>query len=185
MSAAPGREHWLDRLAVRQSRRQLLRSALAGAVLTVPFASSASAAGVADPHACRKGCFYTSFQKAGVAFQRCGDIAGQQFSAYGFTVALAFIPSVAGLTLGAGGTLLCRQVAEMQQKAMQYACLQPDCPGFDPKAPGGPCEICQSSGGICCPDQNVVSGYSCCTAAPGGCCKDDGCHSGTTDCGGG
>ena len=76
----------------------------------------------------------------------------------------------------------CKDHALLQQKAAYYDCTQDGCPGFDPTASGGRCDTCAPPN-ICCPDQNVVQGYSCCTAPAAGCCKADGCHSGVTDCG--
>lgn len=179
-----GNGHWLDRLAVSQTRRQLVRSALAGAALTLPFARSAAASGVADPHACRKGCFYTAQQQYLRASGICDQSSGVPIL-LGNVLYPAFVaPTTALLSLPLLQQYLCKEAVALAQKARQYDCLQPDCPGFDPKGPDGPCELCVSSGGTCCPDQKQHTGYACCTAAPAGCCKDDGCHSGTTDCGG-
>jgi hypothetical protein len=178
-------EHWLDRLAVRRTRRQVLQSALAGVAVTMPFVRSTPASAADDPNACRKGCFYTSFRKRLRAYDRCEKTYGSSLIAGGLATGFAFFPMSAALAAGSAANLACLELADLAQKAMQYDCLQPDCPGFDPKGADGPCENCVSSGGTCCPDQKQLQGYACCTAPPGGCCKSDGCHSGTSDCGSG
>src|SRR5205085_465475 len=63
----------------------------------------------------------------------------------------------------------CAEQANLRTKAQNWDCLQPNCPGFDPKAKGGPCDTCQD---VCCPDSQVANGYSCCLqcSQAGGCC---------------
>lgn len=186
MSEAP-REHWFDRLTAPHTRRQGLRAALAGAALTLPLGRSASA--LADnpqsggnPYACQKGCFYTAHRTFSASMEGClsqasgagyavgiaGGLYGQIFPALGY----------------AGGKLirasLCAERARLVQKATQYDCLQPGCPGFDPGGENGPCFNCNSlSNTVCCPDPTSVFGYSCCSTnqpqpyccAPQGGCK--------------
>jgi hypothetical protein len=169
-------EHFPNPLAARRTRRQLLRAALAGAALTVPLVRGAAPARAAGPHDCQKGCLWTADRRFRDRFDYC---YGQGVLANTFFVFLPVL-SAARLQLA----LLCMDRAVLQHKASSFDCSQPNCPGFDPTAAGGPCEDCKKSGGICCPDPTQQQGYACCTQ-PGGCCKGDGCHSGETDCGGG
>jgi hypothetical protein len=218
------RDTWFDRLAAPRTRRQALQAALAGAALTLPFAriGRSAAAGLVghasgpcvtntgDPHACRKGCLWTSTRRFLKSYENTC------FSAYNACSigARGVGATTAGLlySFGVGGSLLlgavpaattapvarkaaqalcevannkCTDLLLLRLKAEQFDCLQPDCPGFDPCGKDGPCEVCRQTGGVCCPDARQDGGYACCTAPPGGCCKDDGCHSGTTDCGSG
>ena len=53
-------------------------------------------------------------------------------------------------------------------------CFQPYCPGFDPKAPGGPCDGCDPPL-YCNPCELVDSGYICCIYEPSD-CHGDCCH---------
>jgi hypothetical protein len=169
-------EHFPNLLGARSTRRQVLRAALAGAVLTVPLVRGVAPARAAGPHDCQKGCLWTADRRFASEWTMCsnqGFIAGAEI--------LLFMPIA-----GAGqfvAAVACRDRSVLHHKALSFDCSQPDCPGFDPTAPGGPCEDCQKSGGICCPDPKQQQGYACCTQ-PGGCCKGDGCHSGETDCGG-
>jgi hypothetical protein len=197
MSATTSYEHWFDRLAAPQTRRQLLRAALAGAAITLPFARpapghaaspSVNTAGTCipplftDPHACRKGCLYTAHRQYLRRHDACAT-ANVAAGVGGVLVGLLTNPVVffpyAGAILAASH---CSDQALLELKAMQLDCLQPDCPGFDPCGPGGPCEYCNVVGVHCCPDQSVAIGYSCCAQ----CCKPtgSGCGSGVTECGG-
>jgi hypothetical protein len=193
-------EPWLDRLAKRQTRGQLLRRASVAAALTLPFARTA-AAGVRrtsgcrvqqfTPTACQKGCFYSASREYTSRRDACASggqtsvgVAGlADFLLFPFAAAHSVSSYLNSYTAASLARAACIDRALMQSKAKAYDCLQPNCPGFDPCEEGvGPCATCT---GICCADANVVSGYSCCTLPPAGCCKTDGCHSGITECGGG
>jgi hypothetical protein len=182
-----GGQHWFDRLAVRTTRRGALKvAALAGAGLALPL-SRAETAKAADPHACQQGCNWAAHQRYSSNTNRCdvatGLTSGGASGLFGFTPGLSFliIPAAIRAALAAGDR--CYDTALVSEKAAMFDCLQPNCPGFDPKAAGGPCETCTSDVGSCCPDPLVVQGYSCCTL---GCaCNGDdvgACHGSTTPC---
>ncbi len=181
-------DRWLDELALRTTRTGFLRAAVAavgGLALPLGRASLASAA-PNDPTACRKGCFWTAHRKTRRTLDAC-DAAGVNLNVTGLGVA-AWVNPLYGLAIQGTSFIRwasCKERALLVQKAAQWDCMQPNCPGFDPAAAGGPCDGCTGAGGICCPDSAVVSGYSCCTGQ-GGCCdpSGDGCASGTTACGG-
>jgi hypothetical protein len=179
------RESWFDRLAVPRTRRQVLQAALAGAALTLPLARpartyAASRAGGAaaegpckvgkgnGPHACQKGCFHTSNLQAQRRLDGCLHTAGGNLALAGYIGGLGFM-TLAGASFGHSVVAYtCTEVALLQQKAMQRDCLDPNCPGFDPCGQDGPCEYCSRSGGVCCPDSQTSTGYSCCA-----CCGPD------------
>jgi hypothetical protein len=180
------REHWLDRLAAPRTRRQVLQAALAGAALTLPFARPArthaadqigrtSAGGPCnvgksqDPHACRQGCLRTSDLATQRSLDACLHTAGGQVALLGYLAPGVGFFLVSGAFLSSStSAYVCTEVALVRQKAMQYDCLQPNCPGFDPCGKDGPCESCSKIGGWCCPDPTTLTGYSCCA-----CCGPD------------
>ena len=165
--------HWLS---TPRTRRQVLRAALAGAALTVPLGGRVAPARAAGPHDCQKGCLWTAGRRFSAQYDHCG---ARLISS---NVIFYYLPIVgAAESLAAG---LCLDRAALKHKASAWDCLQPNCPGFDPSGPDGPCYDCTQSGGVCCPDPKQHTGYGCCTAPPGGCCKSDGCKSGESDCGG-
>lgn len=185
MTGADG--YWLDELAVRATRGRFLRTTIAavgGLVFPLVRAHPATSA-ANDPTACRKGCFYMAHRTADRTLQACRTSVRQQ--------ALPDLLATLWVSPFLGGAMLlaepshedCADRTLLVQKATLWDCMQPDCPGFDPAAAGGPCDGCQAAGGHCCPDQAVVSGYSCCTGT-GGCCdpSGNGCASGVTACGG-
>lgn len=176
MGAPVSREHWLDRLAASQTRRQVLKAALAGAALTLPFASGARGAATANPNACRKGCNYTAHKKFLQQSDRCTASYLPSVGVSFFVLGFAHISTAAGVA----GAIECFDRALVTQKARFYDCLQPDCSGFDPKAKDGPCE---GVVGLCCPCESCTQGYVPCAQ----CCNPngDGCGSGVTQCGGG
>ena len=194
----PGREHWLDRLAAPRTRREVLQAALAGAVLTLPFARPAAVHAASqhrtarksgcklgpssDPKACQKGCFATSNLKADRGLDRCaGQIVLTNLSAISVLGPMGILPYLGTLGASAIGDVACSEAVLLRQKAMQYDCLQPNCPGFDPCGPGGPCAGLPPNV-FCCPDPSTWNGYVPCSE----CCspKGNGCGSGTTECGG-
>ncbi len=181
--AAPG--NWLDRLAVAHTRRQTLKAALAGAAMTLPFArpgpAPASNPNGAGPHDCAKGCQFTSHVHYRSRVATCRQ-QGISQGALAEGAALWLNPFY-GVALQ-GGNLIsyvrCNEQALLRQKAEGWDCLQPDCPGFDPYAPDGPCWACNEAGGKCCPSPQSATGYGCCASsiccdpATGG-CKLSGC----------
>jgi hypothetical protein len=181
------REHWLDRLAAPHTRRQGLRAALAGAALTLPLGRATTALADnpqsgGDPHACQKGCFYTAHATYAATINNCLSTAGA--GGYGLIGAGLYGQLLVGFAQ-AGAKLiqasLCADRARLVQKATQYDCLQPNCPGFDPGGERGPCFNCNSlSNTVCCPDPTSVFGYTCCSTnepqpyccSPNGGCKN-------------
>jgi hypothetical protein len=180
-------DHLFDRLAAPASRRQVLKAAIGGIVLALPF-DLAAVAHADDGHDCLWGCEWFSFNKTDEAIAACQ--APYKSCIAGFKSRVAPIPLLGGLSgpvaeAACGRALAaraarCGERALVEQKARQWDCLQPGCPGFDKDGPGGPCEPCNRVGAPCCPDPNVAQGYSCCAQ----CCSPTGkgCGSGTTDC---
>jgi hypothetical protein len=172
-------EHWLDRLAIRYTRRQALKAgALGGAALTLPLIRVPTARATGTD-ACYKGCNWTAHHNSSNSYSAC--VAGATGSA---VVRTAYVLISIPLFVGSFGqqvreTNRCADMSIMQLKAGQYDCLQPTCNGFDPKTHGGPCSSC--GGAYCCPNSSVDEGYSCCSE----CCSKtgQGCGSGVTECG--
>jgi hypothetical protein len=200
MSAAPPREHWLDLLAARQTRRKVLKTALAGAALTLPFVRSAPGRAAnpngKTPNACQKGCDYTSHVFYDRDFAACDAKLPASYKTAcgggGYDKLPWYLLPVLGAPWRARYEICtswtnklapCYDQALLQQQAMQYRCTQADCPGFDPEGPRGPCEIAKEQGNKCCPSQSSANGYIPCAV----CCSPtgDGCGSGVTECGGG
>ncbi len=158
-------EHWFDRWAAPQTRRGVLRSALvAAATLTVPFVR-AGGARAAGPHDCQKGCLWTAEQTAQAAWDAC-TVQAQKSVKVGalltiWGAGLLYVDLTAFTAYV--GAAACHDQTVIAHKADNWNCVQPDCPGFDPSAPGGPCEPCAASGGNCCPCQATATGYICCS----------------------
>jgi hypothetical protein len=174
-----GEEHRFDRLARRLARRQtrgqVLKSA-AVAALALPFARAGSAGAarpgrstdscrlslIGGPTACRKGCNYTSHIQYESHMRGCNVLAGS-----------TLVSALAGVFAGPAvllqgpthvlNQIRCQNAALENQQAMQSRCLQPDCPGFDPCASGGPCDSCTA---YCSPCANRPDGYNCCSQPP-------------------
>lgn len=184
-------DHWFDRLTERQSRGQLLKTALAGAVLTLPFARSAEARVAFIP--CEQGCFYAAGKRQDRELAECAQ--KQNACTAGLFNRLHSIPVLNGavfqlassacLKLHGAKTAACYDQAILQKKATNWDCIKPDCPDFDPEGPDGPCEEWVKLGLKCCPDPSSPVGY--CPAGQGSCCHPagKGCASGVTLCGGG
>ena len=156
-----------DRLAMPQTRARALRSALAalGALgaLTLPLART-QVARAAGPHDCQKGCLWTANGAYHDAWQRC-DSALRKPVALGGIFGLwggGLVTVAAGALGGAIAQAACKDRAVLDARSASYDCTLPDCPGFDPTAPGGPCEDCHQS---CCPCEASTSGYICCVYA--------------------
>jgi hypothetical protein len=135
-----------------RTRRQALRAALAGAAaLTLPLGVRAAPARAAGPNDCRKGCDWTVDQRFASNWNGCVNTLAST------PLLLLYAPLLSATqTINA---LICRDRTILSHKAGHYDCSQPNCPGFDPKAAGGPCDTCRDS---CCPCQASVSGYICC-----------------------
>jgi len=178
----PSSEYWLDRIALRLTRRDALKAMLGGAALALPLARTGSAR-AANPNACQQGCNWTTHQAYDSQVTTCGL---QGLGAGLLAVGYAPLAGLSLFAVGGGAIALqlkvsyhCLDNAMLQQKMDQEQCREPGCPGFDAKAKGGPCDTCTAS---CCPDPAVVTGYSCCTL---GCaCNGDtgACHGSTTPC---
>jgi hypothetical protein len=179
VSGTAPEDHWLDRLAVLQTRRQVLRTALAGAALTIPFARTrparASGGSVKEgPQACTRGCEYVRQLRTA---DELGDCYKGQNRNFVVSTALFMFVSPLNAVLAAGTANIqgrfCVDQALLRQKAAHWDCLQPGCPGFDPRDKQyGPCASCDQVKGMCCPTPTVLSGYTCCI-----CCdtKGNGC----------
>jgi hypothetical protein len=176
-------EHWFDRLAVRRTRREVLKGAagLTGALFGLS-AAPAQAAYTDDPNACRTGCNWTAHQTYVTKSGGCFSLGVEEavlsqvvlMGLYGFLGVTGYSGKLGALAEGS-----CNDGALIQQKASLYDCLQPGCNGFDPKQKGGPCDTCTAT---CCADPTVISGYSCC-ALGCACGSDTGaCHGGGTPC---
>lgn len=177
-------ERWLDEFAARATRSGFLRSAVAAAgALAFPLAKPHATPASNDPTACRKGCFWMAHKNTGRSLQGCADALSTLDAVISTSVNPFYGLATEGVQLIRYSS--CHERALLTEKAAQWDCMQSDCAGFDPAQSGGPCEGCAGAGGHCCPDQQVLSGYSCCTSQ-GGCCdpSGDGCASGVTACGG-
>jgi len=160
-------EHWLDRLAAPQTRREGFKSALAGAALALPFTTGTARAdnpGGSTPNACRNGCYFKNQRTTNRELQRCHADA---HTAVSFATGLGGFVTLL-LTAKARSTeRYCVDRALLVEKATAYDCLQPDCPGFDPYGELGPCEPCAAVPGcLCCPSQVSSTGYDSCTSPP-------------------
>ncbi len=166
-SAFPER-NWFDRIAVRLTRRQALKGALAGtATISLLRPRTAHAE---DPHACLKGCLWTSHQTANRTTLGCleGGYATEfLYLGYGPAIGLAFFAApLAGYETGKYLNE-CVGRAMLTEKKQQDRCREPGCPGFSPSQPGGPCENCAGANGTCCVYPNTETGYYCCTMVQG------------------
>lgn len=140
----------------------------------------------ADRSSCQKGCLYyynwTAFQADLDACTNAALVPGLARIVGGVAVGALISPLAVYFTLApkavadyfAGSRIAasCHDQAIFTAKAHAWDCLQPGCPGFDPKSKGpapGPCATCHDS---CCPDPAVANGYSCCLMchSSGGCC---------------
>lgn len=189
-------EHWLDRLAERRTRAQVLKGVFAGAAMTLPFAGASPARAAsraecdigtdASPDtilaAYGRGCMLAADQKYAKAFGACTRNLGATDAGVVLFVPLFGFASAAAQTVAAFALAeACAEGAVLVRNATKWQCTQQGFGGYSPCQAGGPCDTCFSPN-VCCPDLKVVSGFSCCTAPPAGCCKSDGCHSGTTEC---
>jgi hypothetical protein len=159
-------EHWFDRLGVAYTRRQGMKAALAAAALALPFRPGRAEASHPTSDKCQKGCLYTVDRHYEQRLQTCNDQLA-------FGSALGMVETLYGRLLAAtyqtGFTFInavhCRNQTLLRKKSESYDCLKPGCPGFNPDAPGGPCEPCEAlrkSGGDCkcCPDPASPTGYT-------------------------
>jgi hypothetical protein len=159
-------EHWLDRLAARRTRRQLMKAGLVGAAATVlpvgPFRPAPAAAEnfVIGVPPCFTGCkafTHNTFKAAKTTCQEKYEYQG---------VPLVFDVLLGGLFRGAisesrsrAARQRCLDTAMLNQKAQQFDCSQANCSGFDPRQKGGPCETCSAN---CCTCPVTPEGYICC-----------------------
>jgi hypothetical protein len=152
-------DHWLDRLAVRLTRRQTLKAAVAASVALPLVRTRAAKADPPGPGACKKGCYWSSHQYYNSEGGRCLVRANGRFDA-----ALVLFPFTLGLsftTLGTdpvGNFTRCVDNASLSQKQQQLECQQPGCGDFDPRGPYGPCAGL-SLAYNCCPCGAADQGY--------------------------
>jgi hypothetical protein len=162
-------DHWLDRLATAHTRRQGLKFALAGALALLPLARARPAAARADN--CTRPCLYEAQIRSGDRFDACPNHLTYGL-VHGFTLAYWVNPGLGATALASSllQTLHCQDRAALLQKAEQFDCVQPGCPGYTPD-PHTLCPGCLEVGGKCCPaaSSGNTSGYGCCP-----CCADNG-----------
>jgi hypothetical protein len=183
VTAPPRRDHWFDVLAVRSTRRQGLKAALAGAAaLTLPFgrldlARAANPNGGSDVHACQKGCIYVSHNTCAATLDRCVTNSKRAYYS-SMAVELMWSPyfGVVGAATARIALEICADTALLAQKASNQDCRQPECPGFDPTVGTGPCANCSTTANcLCCPDSTSPSGYTECNAVAYTCDPKGGC----------
>jgi hypothetical protein len=139
-------------MRLQGTRRQALRAAFAGVVgLTLPVALRTAPAAAAGPADCRKGCGVAVGTHYHQALDACriGDVSA------GVLLLLNPFVGLASVNLNT----LCFDLATLRAKAASFDCFQPNCPGFDPRAAGGPCDGCND---FCCTCQASDTGYICC-----------------------
>jgi hypothetical protein len=163
--SATSERHWLDRLAVRLTRRQSLKAAVGGA-LALPLLKAATPARAASGDDCYKGCMWTTHQEYDADGGRCGVIANGKFDAQivllPFTLGFSFFPRSPGDPFAY--FIRCVDNAALKMKQHQAQCRDPGCPGFQPRGKYGPCDGCAAD---CCPWDAVDQGYYCCTIVEG------------------
>jgi hypothetical protein len=153
-------EHWFDRLTIRVTRRQALRAAagVTGLALAWPLLRDDVPAGADSIPVddCYKGCTWTAYSLSQAARQSCANTAVGTYLALEVSFgALSFGVLPLLKTISAS----CVDSAVLQQKADYYDCMKPNCNGFDPTQPGGPCDGCKNN---CCTCAGSDNGYICC-----------------------
>ena len=161
--------HWLDRLAVRATRRDAFKVAAAGAaIVSLPRFLRPAPAAAAD--GCRQGCRYTAIKNYNAQMSACDDVA-PFFEARGFAIVnwppLAFV--IAPEFIADWVQInRCHDRAVSVHKAAVQDCFTPGCGSFNPYAAGGPCVSCSQGGVNCCECPTIREGYMCCVFA----CED-------------
>ena len=169
------RDTWFDRLSAPHTRRQSLKAAAAGAAAAVgaslPFAGKLPEAGAATPTDCRKGCVW----KVNQNFASRQRILGAEYAAIEADNRLLgpLLGAIASCFWAGVRTGEADRSWQLHRQELQ-PCFQSFCPGFNPKAPGGPCDGCEPPL-FCNPCELVDSGYICCIYEPGD-CHGDCCH---------
>jgi hypothetical protein len=168
----PPPESWFDRLAAKPlTRRQGLRAAAIGTAAAIgaslPFARSLPTASAASDSDCRKGCVYTANWTYGSKLTELGF-----FTFHG----VSKLPLIGPAGPLVGLLLIRKQLRNYDSIVSNHRvevanCFQPNCPGFDPKAPGGPCSSCESPY-FCNPCAVLDEGYVCCIYSPTDCHGD-------------
>ncbi len=173
-------DHWIDRIAVSLTRRQVVRGGLAaaGAAAALPLLRVAPPARAALAEPCYSPCRFQGISEHASDVGQClGKHPSAKLAEFKGLKQASYGPGL----LGVASPLLeqflaaqeCRDQADMNGKVYAWNCTQPNCGGWDPKAPGGPCERCTQ---YCCPCAAVgpTIGYVCCAqpcADPSqGCC---------------
>ena len=163
MNESSASEHWFDRLATAMTRRTALKAGLAAtAAMALPLWRSPRAAAVINVDPCTNGCLHFAQQQAGRAAAHCQTkyeqnepglvLTGLLFS---FSNATLILPGL----FDESQYNRCLDKTVIASKVAQYDCYQPDCTGFDPKQPGGPCDTCDQN---CCTCPGIPNGYICC-----------------------
>lgn len=166
MSDVGRSEHWLDRLAARRTRRQVMKAGLLGAAATVlpigplrPTPAAAEDFFVGVPP-CFTGCKAFTHNTFKAAKTTCQEKYESQGYALGFDFALGgLFRAAASERYSLYKRQRCLDTAMLDQKAQLFDCSQANCGGFDPHQKGGPCETCSA---YCCTCPHTPEGYICC-----------------------
>ena len=182
----PDGPYWLDGLMLGRTRREALKAMVAAlAVLSLPSRPGLVDLGAANS-LCQRGCLYyynwTAYQAELDACVSSAEATGLARlvgeAALGATISTLAVffteapNAVRAYMAGARVASGCHDRAVFNAKSHAWDCMQPGCPGFDPKVKGpapGPCATCHD---VCCPDPAVANGFSCCSMchSSGGCC---------------
>ena len=171
MSEPVASEHWLDRLAVRVTRRTALKVGLAAAAaISLPSLRPSGARADITTYPCFDGCRAFEHQEFGRARYRC--VEARNFSSGyddGYTLPAVLEPFniISALTQALLEDRLyqrCLDTAITNAKVAAFDCYAPGCSGFDPRQPNGPCDTC---GENCCVCPGIPNGYICCFYACG------------------
>jgi hypothetical protein len=169
MSEPSTSEHWLDRLAVRVTRRTVLKAGLtAAAAITVPSLRPSGARADINTYPCFEGCRTFEHQEFGRARSRCDVATNFDFGA-GYQLGV-FFNALAATSFFVPAALenrlyhRCLDTAITNAKVAAFDCYAPGCSGFDPKQPNGPCDTCSQN---CCVCPGIPNGYICCFYACG------------------
>jgi hypothetical protein len=173
VNAGGGEGHWLDRLAVRHTRRHTFKATLAAAAFTLPLLRSTGRARAAeDAHACYKGCIYTSQREYRAADTACKT--EPVYESLYLTMFTGYL-GLARLVKDSAIEFRCWDKALLEKADRDISCTGPGCPGFDPASQYGPCRNCASINGCqCCPDASAPSGYTYCSSLSNYCCGPSG-----------
>ncbi|MFN8216863.1 MAG: hypothetical protein U0R71_09740 [Solirubrobacterales bacterium] len=176
---------WFDRAATRRTRREALRAAgggiAAAAAASVPFVRGAAEAKAAkNPNECRKGCIWTVNQKYHAEKFECQwsyEAESAVAATFHFFYVSPFLVPISNAVYAGRERRCINRAYQKWKPAFEQICLQPFCPGFNPKGEGGPCDSCPPEYS-CNPCEALETGYICCVY-PQGDCHGDCCTAGS------